>query len=87
MKDLFTEYQAAAKISTALAVVGIGLFFIVCLALWGMADATANQAMADHANAVARCKSIEGAEWGRDACYYNGVKLNFNEGYDAPAED
>lgn len=75
------------QLDNTLAVVGIGLLLIACLAIWGMADAATHQAMAEHASAVARCKSIEGAEWGGDACYYNGVKLNFKEGFDAPEED
>jgi len=75
------------KLEHALAAIGAGLLFITCLALWGMADTAAHQSMADHANAVARCKSIEGAVWGDGACYYDGIKLNFKEGYDAPAED
>lgn len=74
-------------VKARLTIIAWGLIFIACLAVWGMVDTATHQAMSDHANSVAQCKSIEGAKWGGDACYYNGVKLNFKEGLDAPAED
>lgn len=86
MKKASTEDSSAERIGAIISAVIIGLLVIICLALSGFADTAAQEAMEKRANAVARCRSIDGAEWGGDACYYNGVKLNFKEGYDAPEE-
>lgn len=30
-------------------------------------------------NEQIQCESVEGAVWGKDACFKNGIKLNFAE--------
>lgn len=74
------------QLENTLTVVAIGLILIGCVALWGVAEAATARVKANQAQVVARCESIDGAEWDGNACYYNGVKLNFKEGYDAPEE-
>lgn len=74
------------RLKSVLEAVAVGLLLIACVALWGMADTATHQTMNERADAVARCKSIDGAEWGGDACYYNGIKLNFKEDNQEPEE-
>lgn len=81
-----SDKSRVQKLEHTLTAISVGLLLIAVLALWGMADTATHKAMAEHANSVARCKSIEGAVWGGDACYYDGIKLNFNDDYEGPSE-
>lgn len=53
----------------------------VCIVITAVATGSTNARanMEQDAAEYARCKSIDGAEWGGGACYYNGIKLNFND--------
>lgn len=81
MKDILSTYQSACRTDKVVSIVAIGLIIIACLALYGMITSLQREAQ------VAYCASIDGAEWNGNACYYDGIKLNFKEGYDAPEED
>lgn len=63
----------------ALGLVGIVAVFCILIAAFATGSANTHQEMEQDAAEYARCKSIDGAEWGGGACYYNGIKLNFND--------